>query len=134
MQFELTNKKPKTENETPTTWVKWHEELKEVGDSFQIRADAVSFKDTSAPVFYVIEEGKKENTGTSVFCAHHPQAKFTEATPDGVRLANAIGRHFKITGKAVEATDLAAELAAAENVAVKVEKTEKGRLWSIVEL
>ena len=37
------------------------------------------------------------------------------------------------TGKA-EASDLAAELANAEGVAVLVEKTEKGRLWSIVQL
>lgn len=132
MQFELTDKQA-DQNDNPTTWIKWHEELKEIGDSFQIRADSVSFKDTSAPVFYIVEEGKKGNTGTSVFCAHHPDSKFTDSTPDGVRLANAIGRHFKITGS-VEATDLAAQLSEAENVAVLVEKTEKGRLWSIVQL
>ena len=133
MQFELTKNDAKQMNETPTTWIKWHEELKEIGDSFQIRADSVSFKDTSAPVFYVVEEGKKENRGTSVFCAHHPDSKFTDSTPDGVRLANAIGRFFDLEG-AVEATELASKLATAENVAVQVDKTEKGRLWSIVQL
>tara|TARA_B100000424_G_C22923610_1_gene491354 strand:+ start:860 stop:1261 length:402 start_codon:yes stop_codon:yes gene_type:complete len=133
VQFELTKNEAKNVNETPTTWIKWHEELKEIGDSFQIRADSVSFKDTSAPVFYVVEEGKKKNKGTSVFCAHHPDSKFTDSTPDGVRLANAIGRFFNIEGS-VSGSDLASEVAAAENVAVKVEKTEKGRLWSIVQL
>jgi len=134
MKFELTNsKKLENQNETPTTWLKWYEELKEVGDSFQIRADKVSFKDTTAPVFYVIEEGKKENKAISVFCEHHPSSKFTDSTPDGVRLANACGRFFEIEGS-VEATDLAAQLSEAEKVAIKVEKTAKGRLWSIVKL
>lgn len=130
MKFELTNTKLDDEQE-PITWVKWHEDLKKEGDSFVIRADTVSFKDEGSPVFYVIDN--ESNTGTSVFCAHHPNAKFTDATPDGVRLANAAGRFLKIEGS-VEATDLAESLTSEKKIAVKVEKTAKGRLWSIVKM
>ena len=76
-------------------------------------------------------EQEEENVGISVFAAHHPNAQFTDSTPHGVRLANAIGRFAKLEGS-VSAEELATLLQEAENVSVKVEKTDKGILWSIV--
>ena len=90
MQFELTNTQP--ENQTETQWVKWYDHVKNVGDHFTIRADKVIFKEENQPVFFVIDEAEEENVGISVFAAHHPNAQFTDSTPHGVRLANAIGR------------------------------------------
>ena len=124
MKFELTKNEHDEQNENPVEWVKWHTDLKEEGDSFQIRADTVTFKDEGSPVFYIVDN--ESNTGTSVFCAHHPNAKFTDHTPDGVRLARAAGRFFKIEGE-VEATDLADQLTDQKKIAIKVEKTNKGR-------
>lgn len=129
MQFELTNTQP--ENQTETQWVKWYDHVKNVGDHFTIRADKVIFKEENQPVFFVIDEAEEENVGISVFAAHHPNAQFTDSTPHGVRLANAIGRFAKLEGS-VSAEELATLLQEAENVSVKVEKTDKGILWSIV--
>jgi hypothetical protein len=128
MQFELANKQPAEENETPITWVKWYEGTKEEGSSFTIRADRVSFKDDNN-AFYIVDQD--ENKGISVFAAHHPNATFTDATPHGVRLANAIGRHYEIEGS-TSAQDLCDLINDDESViTVEVKKTKKGLLWSI---
>ena len=129
MQFELTNTQP--ENQTETQWVKWYDHVKNVGDHFTIQADKVIFKEENQPVFFVIDEREEENVGISVFAAHHPNAQFTDSTPHGVRLANAIGRFAKLEGS-VTAQELATLLQESKNASVKVEKTEKGVLWSIV--
>lgn len=128
MQFELTNSEARNENENPIEWVKWFEGLKSDGE-FEVVADRTSFKDNDQPVFFIINE--TSNTGTSVFCEHHPNAKFTDATPHGVRLANAIGRAFEIEGS-VSASELCDLMNGEEkSPIVRVEKTEKGVLWSI---
>ena len=126
MDFELTNKSPEQENETE--WVKWYDSIKEVGDTFQITADKVIFKEENQPVFFVIDETNSQ--GISVFAAHHPNAKHTDATPHGVRLARAIGRCFNITGN-VSADELAEVVSEEEGALVIVEKTEKGILWTV---
>lgn len=123
MQFEI-NTKPITETETPIEWAKWYE-----NDSFEIVVSSITFKDEGQPVFYLIDE--ELNVGTSVFAAHHPNAKFTDAKPHGVRLANAIGRAFSLTGS-VEASDLCEAINNAETrPTVRVSKTEKGILWIV---
>jgi hypothetical protein len=129
VQFELTNTQP--ENQTETQWVKWYDHVKNVGDHFTIRADKVIFKEENQPVFFVIDEQEEPNVGISVFAAHHPNAQFTDSTPHGVRLANAIGRFAKLEGS-VSAEELATLLQADGGNSVKVEKTDKGVLWSIV--
>lgn len=124
MQFEI-NTKPITEDETPIEWAKWYE-----NDSFEIVVSRATFKDEGQPVFFLVDE--ELNVGTSVYAAHHPNAKFTDATPHGVRLANAIGRAFSLTGK-VEASDLCEAINNAENrPTVRVSKTAKGVLWTVV--
>jgi len=128
MQFELTDNEPEQQNETQ--WVKWYDSVKVTGDIFTIPASKMVFKDNDQPVFFIFDEAN--NLGCSVFAAHHPNAKFTDSTPDGIRLANAIGRHFKLTGS-INADDLCSAINNADNVSIKVEKTEKGRLWSVVE-
>ena len=127
MQFELTKSEPKTMNENPVVWVKWYDGVKAVGDTFTIKADRLSFKEENQPVFFVIDE--EANEGISVFAAHHPNATFTDATPHGVRLANAIGRAFDLTGN-IEASDLCDAINNHENATIEVSKTEKGVLWT----
>ena len=127
MDFELTNTSPENENETQ--WVKWYDSVKKEGDSFEIKADKVIFKEENQPVFFVIDEEKGE--GISVFCAHHPNAKHTDSTPHGVRLARAIGRAFQISGS-VNAQALAEVVNTSTDATVRVEKTPKGVLWTVV--
>ena len=127
MQFELTKNEAKNVNETPTTWIKWYDEVKEHG-SFEISVSRATFKEgEDQSVFYLIDE--ENNQGISVFCNHHPNAKFTDSTPHGVRLANAIGRSVDLEGSVggVELADVLTDL----NGVVKVEKTEKGILWTV---
>ena len=128
MQFELTNKKPDEEDNNPVEWVKWYEGVKSEGDTFSIKADRISFKNDEQPVFFIVDES--DNKGISVFCAHHPNATFTDATPHGIRLANAIGRAFNIEGN-VEASDLC-EAVNNANATVEVKKTAKGILWTVL--
>lgn len=123
MQFEI-NKKPITETETPIEWAKWYE-----GDSFEIVVSSITFKDEGQPVFYLIDD--ELNVGTSVYAAHHPHAKFTDATPHGVRLANAIGRAFSLTGSQDAASLCEAINNAETRPTVRVAKTEKGVLWTV---
>jgi len=127
MEFELTNLKHDDEKE-PVTWQKWHEGIKEEGDTFSIKADRVSFKNDNQPVFFVVDEGN--NVGISVFAAHHPNAQFTDATPHGIRLANAIGRAFNLEGK-VSSDDLCAAINEAD-ATIEVKKTNKGVLWTVL--
>ena len=129
MEFELTKTKHDEENENPIEWVRWYETTNN-GEEFTITTTSISFKEEAQPVFYLIDEGS--NKGTSVYAAHHPNAKFTDATPHGVRLANAIGRAFDIIGN-VSASDLC-EFVNAEKkpVVVSVKKTDKGVLWSVL--
>jgi len=127
MQFELTKNDARIENANPTEWIKWFEEVKENG-SFEIAVSSCTFKDETQPVFYVIDE--ESNKGISVFAAHHPNAKFTDSTPHGVRLANAIGRAIELEGN-VSGEDLASALTDLENAVVRVEKTDKGILWTV---
>ncbi len=128
MKFELTNTKQETENENPIEWVRWYETTNK-GEAFSITTHSISFKNEAQPVFYLIDE--VQNIGTSVYAAHHPNAKFTDATPHGVRLANAIGRAFGIEGS-IEASDLVDAVNAEKKpVIVVVEKTDKGVLWTV---
>ena len=123
MQFEI-NTKPITETETPIEGAKWYE-----GDSFEIVVSSITFKDEGQPVFYLIDD--ELNVGTSVYAAHHPNAKFTDATPHGVRLANAIGRAFSLTGSQDAASLCEAINNAETRPTVRVAKTEKGILWTV---
>jgi len=128
MRFELSKTEPKTENDPPMVWHKWYEGVKADG-AYSIKVDRLSFKDETQPVFFAINEA--ENVGISVFAAHHPEAKFTDATPHGVRLANAIGRAFKLEGE-VSAEDLCEAVNNHDNATITVKKTDKGILWSVV--
>jgi len=128
LKFELAKNEPKTENDTPMVWVKWYEEVKH-NEEYILKVDRLTFRDNDQPVFFAVNEA--ENVGISVFAAHHPQAKFTDATPHGIRLANAIGRAFKLTGSA-EADDLCEAVNNHKNVSISVKKTDKGILWAVV--
>lgn len=113
--------------ENNVEWVSWSQDVKEIGDSFDFEVEKISFKEEPSPAFFLINE--TEGKGTSVFCTNHPDSKYPNSTPHGIRLVNALGRHLGITGE-IDVDDL---LAAVElPCTVKVEKTEKGVLWFIV--
>ena len=126
MKFNLSKNVPADEQKVE--WVSWNKTLKDDG-SFTIQLDRISFKEDPTPVFYVIDE--TNNVGTSVFCSNHPDSKFQDAIPHGMRLANAIGRHFNLEAE-VDVQDLISAVNDAEGLSVQVEKTDKGVLWSIV--
>lgn len=128
MKFNITKNEARSEDETPIEWVKWYEGVNAEG-SFEIKVDKIVFKENEdQPVFYLIDEETRR--ATSVFASHHPNAKFTDSTPHGVRLAQAIGRHFNIEGE-IEAEEIV-RLFNEAPATVRVEKTEKGILWTIV--
>ena len=129
MEFELTNKSIDDESD-PITWEKWYEGVKAEGDSYSIKTDRLSFKEANEqPAFFAVDE--MDNIGISVFCAHHPNAKFTDATPHGIRLANAIGRAFSLEGS-VSADDLCTAVnTCKDDVVIQVKKTAKGILWTV---
>lgn len=127
MQFEI-NTKPITEDESPIQWVNWYEYGED--DSFEIVVSRVSFKDEGQPVFYLVDE--EQSVGTSVYAAHHPNAKFTDATPHGVRLANAIGRAYGLTGSVDVSALVDAVNESEDRPTVRVAKTEKGVLWTVI--
>jgi hypothetical protein len=131
LEFELTKNEAKNiENETPIEWAKWYEGVKAVGDEFTIKATRTTFKEEGQPVFFVVDE--ESNVGISVFAAHHPNAKFTDSKPHGVRLANAIGRAFELPLGAITAEALVQAMNDSKTTpTVKVEKTEKGILWTV---
>ena len=113
-------------------WVKWTDAVKAEGDAFEIVPERITFKEDSE-VFYLIAAAELEDgvkTGTSVFCNHHPASKFTDSMPDGLRLASAIGRYLKIDGD-IDANVLLEQINAKLPVVVRVERTEKGRLWTV---
>ena len=124
MKFNL----KQNENENNVEWVSWSQGVKKVGDQFEIVPTVIRFKEESAPVFFLIDEENEK--ATSVFCTNHPDSKFQNATPHGVRLVNALGRHFNLEGE-VDVADLLEAVSGAEGLTVQVEKTEKGVLWSI---
>lgn len=123
MKFNL---KPKTE-ENNVEWVSWSDKIKEVGDQFTIGIDKLIFKEEPAR-FFVIDE--TDDLGLSAFCTNHPNSKFQDATPHGVRLANAIGRAAGLEGD-VDADALIDVINSSEGLVLTIEKTDKGVLWSI---
>ena len=130
MKFNL---KPANEEQS-IEWVSWTDEIKKVGDGFKIQCSKLIFKAEPSPVFFVIDE--ENNVGISAYCTNHPDSPFPNATPHGVRLVNALGRHFDFTGE----VDVAEILEAVSKdihdhndpFTVQIDKTEKGVLWSIV--
>ena len=128
MEFELTKKIVNEKDDEPIDWVKWYDEVKDNG-KYSIVVSRLSFKEHDQPVWFVVNEEGAD--GISVFAAHHPNAKFTDATPHGIRLANAIGRAFDLDGK-VTAQDMCKLVNDYEKeVTITVEKIDKCILWSV---
>lgn len=124
MKFNL----KQNENEN-VEWVSWSKDLKKVGDGFKMNLSKLVFKENDAPVFFVIDEDA--NVGISAYCTNHPDSKFQNATPHGIRLAGAISRHFEL-GSEVDSETLVETVNAAEGLTLQIDKTEKGVLWTIV--
>ena len=124
MKFNL---KQNNNEESNVEWVSWSQDVKKVGDQFSITPTVIRFKEESAPVFFLIDEENEK--ATSVFCTNHPDSPYPDATPHGVRLANAIGRAYGLEGE-VEVQDLL-DAFNADPKPVQVIKTEKGVLWAL---
>lgn len=114
-------------DETPLTWITYYDDVKEVGASFSFTADKLLFNEEKNVVRLINES---ERQGVSIYTAHHPESKFKDSTPDGIRLVNALGRSLEITGDDIEADYLFKVANENTPMLVKCERTEKGRLWS----
>jgi len=125
MKFEIATKEASTQEQNEVEWVRWHDSIAQ-GEEFNMNAKSLRFNDEKQ-VFYLIGS----ETATSVYCQHHPNSKFQDNTTHGVRLANAVGRAFNLTGE-VEANDLVDAFNAVASVDVKVVKTDKGVLWTVI--
>ena len=128
MKFKIPKTEPK--NDQPeTTWVKWYDGLS-ADSPFTFEATRVVFKESPSPVFYIFNED--ENTGFSLYCEHAENAKFKDATPEGVRFVNAVARAAKLSGE-VSGEMIADAINTLDGVAASITctKTEKGRLWSV---
>jgi len=121
MKFSLTTNNVE---EKEIEWFKWSTRLSEEG-SCEVQVSKLSFNEERS-VFYLIDQ--ENETGTSVFCTNHPDSKF-QSTPHGVRLANAIGRAYALEGE-VDAETLC-ESVSNGGATVRVEKTDKGVLWTV---
>ena len=125
MQFNL----KQTNETTDTNWVRYYNEFNEEG-VFEITPTKMIWHDENKSFLIIDEENK---TATSVYCEHHENSQFTDSMPDGVRLANAMGRSFAISGE-INAPDLVETANKNIGFTIKVEKTEKGRLWTVYRL
>ena len=127
MDFEI----KQNEEASDIEWMNWYDGIKVEGDSFSLDLSKVSINEERKAVYLIGEE-----QATSVYVEHHPNAKFKESTPHGMRVINAFARYFKLTGT-IESealltliTDKIAE--EDSSLTVKAEKTAKGLLWTVV--
>lgn len=125
MKFEI----KANENDKEVEWFNWYDGDLEKG--IVINTTKISFNEENE-VFYLIDE--EANTGCSVFCKHHENAKFKDSVPHGLRLAGALARFFKHEAGEVESDDLidsvVAHIKEMNFLSVQVLKTDKGILWS----
>jgi hypothetical protein len=114
-------------DDTPLEWISYYDSVKAVGEAFEFTAEKLLFNEEKNVIRLINEtEGK----GVSVFTAHHPDSKYKDSTPDGIRLVNALGRCLEVTGDDIEADYLFKVANENTPMIVKCERTEKGRLWS----
>jgi hypothetical protein len=118
-----------TEPENEVEWTNWYEGISEVGDSFSLQLEKVSFNEEKAAIYLIGAE-----TATTVYAQHHENAKFKNSTTHGVRVINAFARKLALTGEIESATlfdGIATLLEGDEVLTIKAEKTEKGLLWTV---
>ena len=72
----------------------------------------------------------RENQAVGVFLEHHPEAKFKDSKPDGVRFIGALARFHGLIGTCQEICDGHNENHTTGQV-LNVKKTDKGILWTI---
>ena len=124
MKFDL---KP-TNEMNDTQWIKYYETLKE-NDEFEIVPTKIIWHDENNSFLLIDDENK---VATAVYCQHHEKSEFTDSIPDGVRLANALGRSMAITGDTT-GSDLVETANKNIGFTVRVENTEKGLSIATIE-
>ena len=115
-------------DESKIEWRTYYEDVKEVGGKFSFQAEKIIFNEEQNVIRLINET---ENEGVSVFTQHHPEAKFKDSTPDGIRLVNALGRGLEITGENIESDYLFKVANENTPMTITCERTEKGRLWIV---
>ncbi len=89
MKFEINNNKKTSQQDDETKWVQWYTNLE--SESFTFKVERTIFKNDKFHLF------NDKNEAITVYCTNPQNSKF-ESTPHGIRLANAIGRAFNLTG------------------------------------
>ena len=112
-----------TEDEGKTTnWVAWHLNLSD--EAFSMQVDKVVYNEEKQ-VFYLFDETGDENVGISLYCVNHPNSKYPNAMPNGVRFARSF---IKATGCEANTEGIAAHEGA---TTLTITKTDKGTLFSV---
>lgn len=114
-----------TEQEQGLNFVRYWEELKE-SDSFTFTFSRTLWNEESGCITFIGDE-----QAMSLWMQHHKDAKYTDSITDGMRAINAIGRAGNMTGKKTT-VEAVLELVNGDGGSITVEKTEKGRLWSVI--
>ena len=114
-----------------TTFVKVYEEVQEVGETFTLTLSGCALNESEGRLTLFDNTNDEETTATTVYFNHHPNAKFTDSTPDGVRLGQAVAR---CVGPLTSNADLAQNIQERDLV-LTVEGVEFNggfaRLWTV---
>ena len=122
----------------PLTFVRWYEEAKEAANwNFSFRG--LSFNDEKECLTLF----SPDNVATTFYVEHAPNAKFTDTTPEGVRVLRALGRFAGMNtktddGRLVTTTEnieivYRTELLVGGPLTLNMTRTDKGRLWTILD-
>ena len=123
MEIEMNTKKEEV------TFFKWYEAVKDL-TTWEIDFTSLAYNDDKKCVTIFCEG----NEATTFWMEHSSTSNFTDNTPEGIRVLRALGRHLGLEGKTT--TDQIVELIRNELkshvLTLRMNKSEKGRLWSVL--
>ena len=115
-----------TTQEQDIEWQNWYE-----GDEYSISCTSIRFNE-ERKAFYLIND--TDSVGTSVYATNPENSKYPDATPHGIRLANALCKLFSITGATTTDTlleQITAHIEANDCLTVSVGKNAKNHtVWT----
>ena len=115
-----------TDEDRKVEFVRVSEEVARHDGQFEFAVDGITYNDVKG----VITVFNGNGFALSAWMENHPNAKYA-TTPEGVRLANAIARRFKMQTEDVNDL-MSAVNNSDEDLTLVVKNTEKGRLWVVV--
>ena len=129
---QIFGKEASTESEL--IFIKPHEEYKakkNVDSGMNFEFSRVHFNEQKESIT-IFGSNDRDGQAIGVFLNHHPEAKFKDSKPDGVRFLGALARHHSIIGTADEIVDH--HNTTLEDITIlNVLKTPKGVLWTVKE-